>query len=152
MNREAADGKASRQSAILDVVAREDVATQNDLVRALKKRGISATQVSVSRDIAELGLVKASGKYRATVSAAEAPDPEMPLRVWMRGFASAGPNIVVIRCDTGTAQQVGLVVDHLAMEGVVGTIAGDDTVFVAVADAGTGRKFVDFLKSRMSST
>jgi transcriptional regulator of arginine metabolism len=54
--------KNARQSAILEAVSSEEIATQNDLVKSLKKRGISATQVSISRDVAELGLVKAAGR------------------------------------------------------------------------------------------
>src|ERR1700751_5574759 len=56
--------KSARQSAILEAVSSEEIATQNDLVKALKKRGIAATQVSISRDVAELGLIKAGGAYR----------------------------------------------------------------------------------------
>jgi transcriptional regulator of arginine metabolism len=146
----AADPKAARHAAILDAISRESIGTQNDLVKALRRRGISVTQVSVSRDVAELGIVKAAGRYR-TVSAdgASQSDPEMPLRVWVRTVASAGPNMVVVRCDTGTAQRVGIVIDGLALEGVVGTLAGDDTVFIAVTGAEANKRMSEFLNSRI---
>ncbi len=145
-----AEGKAARQTAILEAITQEEVATQNDLVRSLKKRGIAATQVSISRDIAELGLVKAAGVYRPAASEA-APDAEMPLRTFVRGVTAAGPNLTVIRCDVGTAPRVGLVLDGLAQPGLVGTLAGDDTVFVAGDSAASQKRLIEFLKSRMAN-
>ena len=145
-----AEGKAARQTALLEAITQEDVETQNDLVRTLKKRGIAATQVSISRDIAELGLVKAAGVYRPASSEA-APDAEMPLRTFVRSVVAAGPNLTVIRCDTGTAPRVGLVLDGLAQPGLVGTLAGDDTVFVAGDTAAAQKRLIDFLQSRMTN-
>src|SRR5690349_2219591 len=97
------DRKTARQSAILEAIAREPLATQNELVRALKKMGVEATQVSISRDIAELGLVKAGGVYRAGTSETGAADAELPLRTFVKAALPAGPNLTVVRCDTGTA-------------------------------------------------
>lgn len=145
-----AEGKAARQAAILAAISEEEVATQNDLVRSLKKRGIAATQVSISRDIAELGLLKAGGVYKAA-SGESAPDAEMPLRTFVRAVIPAGPNLTVIRCDTGTAPRVGLSLDQLATPGAVGTLAGDDTVFVATDSASSQKKLVEFLQNRMAN-
>ncbi len=142
--------KSARQAAILEAVSQEAVATQNDLVRALKKRGIEATQVSVSRDIAELGLVKAGGAYKPAPADAGAHDPEMPLRTFVRTVSSAGPNLTVVRCDAGTAPRVGLVLDGLALPGLAGTLAGDDTVFVASQSGAAQKKLVEFLETRMA--
>src|SRR3569832_72968 len=97
------EGKTARQAAILEAVASEEIATQNDLVKALKKRGISATQVSVSRDVAELGLITAGGAYRPAAAETGAADPELPLRTFVRRVVAAGPNLTVVRCDAGTA-------------------------------------------------
>jgi transcriptional regulator of arginine metabolism len=145
-----AEGKAARQAAILSAISEEEIATQNDLVKALKKRGIGATQVSISRDIAELGLVKAGGVYKAA-SGEAAPDVEMPLRTFVRSVVPAGPNLTVIRCDTGAAPRVGLALDQLDMPGVAGTLAGDDTVFVASDSASSQKKLVEFLQNRMAN-
>jgi len=145
-----AEGKAARQTAILEAITQEPVATQNDLVRCLKKRGIAATQVSISRDIAELGLVKAAGVYRPATGEA-AHDAEMPLRTFVRSVTPAGPNLTVIRCDTGTAPRVGLVLDGLAQPGLVGTLAGDDTVFVAGDSAAAQKRLIEFIESRMTN-
>jgi transcriptional regulator of arginine metabolism len=142
--------KAARQQAILDIVGRQDMATQNDLVAALRKKRIAATQVSVSRDIAELGLVKLGGYYKPAGGPSGPADPELPLRAWMRAVLPAGPHMTVVRTDVGMAQSVGLVIDGLGFEGFVGSIAGDDTVFVAVRDAAAQKRVLDYLNARIN--
>ncbi|MDE2491583.1 MAG: arginine repressor [Elusimicrobia bacterium] len=144
-----AEGKAARQAAILEVVSREEIATQNELVRALKKRGVSATQVSISRDVAELGLVKSGGVYRPAPGEGGAADPELPLRTFVRRVVPAGPHLTVVRCDAGAAPRVGLVLDALPLEGLAGTLAGDDAVFVATESAPAQKKLVEYLTARM---
>lgn len=144
-------GKAARQAAILSAISESEVATQNDLVKELKKRGVAATQVSISRDIAELGLIKAGGVYRAATSESGASDPELPLRTFVRRVDAAGPNLTVVRCETGTAPRVGLSLDGIALPGIVGTLAGDDTVFVAGDSAAAQKKLIEFLTSRMAN-
>ena len=147
-----AEGKTARQAAILEAVSSEEIATQNDLVKALKKRGISATQVSVSRDVAELGLIKAGGAYRPAAAETGAADPELPLRTFVRRVVAAGPNLTVVRCDAGTAPRVGLVLDGLTrLPGLAGTLAGDDTVFVASDTAAAQKRLIEFLNSRMTN-
>lgn len=143
--------QATRQSAILEAVSQEDIGTQNNLVKALKRRGISATQVSISRDIAKLGLIKVGGIYRTAPAGTTAPDPELPLRTFVKRVDSAGQNLVVIRCEAGSAQRVALTLDALPLQGLVGTIAGDDTVFAAAADGAANKRIVDFIKSRLPS-
>lgn len=143
--------KTARQSAILEAVSQEEIATQNDLVKALKKRGIAATQVSISRDVAELGLVKAGGAYRPAAADGGAADPEMPLRTFVRRVAAAGPHLTVVRCDAGSAPRVGLVLDGMSQPGLVGTLAGDDTVFVASQSAAAQQRLIDLLRSRMAN-
>ena len=145
--------KTARQSAILEAVSQEEIGTQNDLVRALRKRGVSATQVSISRDVAELGLIKAGGVYRPAAAENGASDPELPLRTFVRRVAAAGPNLTVVRCDAGAAPRVGLALDEMkALPGLVGTLAGDDTVFVASDSGATQKKLIDFLNSRMAGS
>lgn len=143
--------KAERQAAILEIVGSEDIATQTELAKALKKRKISATQVSVSRDMAELGLVKAGGFYRQGNLDTQATDPEAPLRASLKSVEPAGPNLLVLKTVTGMAQPVGLVVDAMTMEGLVGTIAGDDTVFLAVKDAATSKRVLEYLTARIKA-
>jgi transcriptional regulator of arginine metabolism len=141
--------KGARQAAILEAITAAQIATQNELVAALKKRGVAATQVSISRDIAELGLVKLGGVYKPATLEAGAADPQLPLRSFVRGVTPAGAHLTVVRCDVGSAPRVGLALDQLAMPGLVGTLAGDDTVFVASADAAAQKALIGFLNSRM---
>ncbi|MBI4371539.1 MAG: hypothetical protein HY552_04500 [Elusimicrobia bacterium] len=149
MNKHSPADKAARQTAILEAVAREEIATQDGLARALRRRGIAATQVSISRDVAELGLAKAGGVYRTATDGAGAADPELPLRAFVRRADAAGPHLVVVRCGEGTAARVAYVLDNLTMPGLVGTLAGDDTVFVAVDSAAAQKRLLDFLRARM---
>ena len=144
--------KSARQAAILEVVTQAEVATQNDLAAALRKRGVPATQVSLSRDIAEMGLIKVGGRYKPATADTGAADSELALRTSLKAVKPAGPNLVVLLCDTSAAQPVGLVIDKLAIAGVVGTIAGDDTVFVAVDSAAAGKRLVEFLQSRITKS
>ncbi|MEK7858257.1 MAG: ArgR family transcriptional regulator [Elusimicrobiota bacterium] len=141
--------KSARQAAILEAVTQAPVATQHEVVRALKKRGIEATQVSISRDIAELGLIKAGGVYRPAPAAGAPADPEAPLRSSVLRAQAAGANLVVIRCEAGMAPRVGLVLDGMTFPGIIGTLAGDDTVFIAVDSSAANKRLVDFLQSRI---
>lgn len=142
-------GKKARQAALLQAIREEELGTQEDAVRALKKRGIKATQVSVSRDISELGLVKAGGRYQAAAAQPQAADLEYPIQAWVRSARAAGPYMTVIRCATGTAQRVGLALDQLAMSEVVGTLAGDDTVFCATTTPADNERLLRFLRCRI---
>ena len=144
------DWKTARHAAILEAVTHEKISTQNELSRRLKKRGVSATQVSISRDIAELGLIKTGGIYRTGTVGVGASDSEMPLRTFVRRVTAAGPNLTVVSCETGTAQRVGLALDALPIEGLAGTLAGDDAVFVASKNAASQRRLIDFLESRIN--
>lgn len=132
----------ARRRAILELLAQADFSTQQEIARALRRRGIRAAQASVSRDLRQLGLVKAGGVYRAA-----ALGPDAPLRVSVRAAASVPPNLVVVRCDAGAAPRVGLALDQKGLPGVAGTVAGDDTVFVAVVSPEAGRRVVRFLES-----
>lgn len=81
----AEDSKLARQEALLEAIRRDSFGTQQGLIRALKKAGVSATQASVSRDIAELGLVKVSGKYQAAPAPSPAADdPELHAELEVR--------------------------------------------------------------------
>lgn len=143
--------KKERQTLLLQAVREQELATQQDVVRALKKLGVSATQVSVSRDINELGLVKASGRYQAALPQAQASDPDFPLRAWINSATPAGTNLIVLKCDPGSAQRVARALDELgpAAPDLVGTVAGDDTVFCAVSGASGQQKLLSYIKERL---
>ena len=139
-----------RQQAVLEAISTLPLATQQEISQVLRKKGIEATQVSISRDISELGLVKAGGRYVSGHPAA--PTPSDPLSAFVKAAQAAGPNLVVVKCDTGAAPRVGLALDQLAFPGLVGTLAGDDTVFAAVATAADNTRLVRLIQSRIPQT
>jgi transcriptional regulator of arginine metabolism len=137
-----------RREAILTLVSSRRLATQEDLVAALGDVGIEASQASVSRDIAVLGLVKVGGRWVPPSAAGDSGDPlEQRIAAFTLSVAPAGANLLVLRTPPGEAQGVALALDRLDLAGVVGTVAGDDTIFVAVADAVASRRVRQRLES-----
>jgi transcriptional regulator of arginine metabolism len=129
-----------RRELLLGLIATRRVETQDDLVAALREAGIEASQASVSRDIAALGLVKVAGQWAAPTKVEHNGNPaEERIRSYLLSAATAGPNLVVLKTPPGEAQGVGLAFDHLDLPGVVGSVAGDDTIFVAVRGAREGK-------------
>src|SRR5690349_2183930 len=123
--------KTERQQKILEIISARRVATQEQLARELGRRGIEATQSSVSRDIVELGLTKLHGRYTAPVSAFAGSA--------VVAVETAGDNLIVIKTDIGQASATALAIDRAAVTEIVGTVAGDDTLFVAVKNADAQR-------------
>ena len=127
-----------RRSQILDLLRAEEVETQEDLRRKLARRGIHVTQATVSRDIEELGLVKTRTGYRLP-EAAEPITPLQPaLTVVLKEFLTdvlQAANLVVLKTRPGNAHSVAVALDAEPWEGVVGTIAGDDTIFIATTSS-----------------
>ena len=125
-----------RQRQILELCASRVLRTQEELAEALAKAGWTATQSSVSRDIAMLGLVKVDGVYRRPRHTARPrgnPDVGRIVDVVLTA-ESAGDALIVLKTPAGEANHVAVGLDRLAWPEVVGTIAGDDTIFVAVRD------------------
>jgi transcriptional regulator of arginine metabolism len=120
--------KTERQNLILDLISAREIGTQDELAELLERKGIAATQSSISRDLLDLGVVKANGHYTL---------PHKPANAAFFGLLSletAGPNLIVARCASGLASAAAVRIDAARVEGIVGTIAGDDTIFIAVAD------------------
>jgi transcriptional regulator of arginine metabolism len=111
--------------------------TQSELVAALRERGFDITQSSLSRDLMFLGARKVDGAYRlgGDADAQEDSSQDYPtlaeLQPFVRAMRPAGPNILVVSTRPGLAQTVALALDSMSMPEVTGTVAGDDTVFVA---------------------
>ncbi len=121
--------KERRQQKIVSLVRATKVGTQAELTARLERAGFAATQSSVSRDIEELGIVKRHGRYVV-------PQNETSTRA--RGLidlAPAGEVLVVARCEPGLASAIAVEIDRAPLDEVVGTIAGEDTIFIAVRDA-----------------
>ncbi len=134
--------KSIRHAAILEMIEHQDVETQEDLAELLKQRGILVTQATVSRDIKELHLLKVladNGGYKyATLDKAEKGMNERLIRIFAESvvsIAGAG-NMIVIKTLTGSANAAAEAVDSLRLSSVVGTLAGDNTIFVVVRDPG----------------
>lgn len=128
--------RRQRQVKILELISTRAIHTQEELAEALAREGWEVTQSSVSRDITALGLVKADGAYqRAPAPAAQPGDPdERRIAEGLLDAVPAGDALVVLRTPPGEASRVAAALDRLAWPGIAGTIAGDDTVFIAVRD------------------
>lgn len=128
--------KLYRRTRILDLLRAERVATQAELCHRLARRGVHVTQATVSRDLEELGIIKTREGYRLPNAAepAGAPQPQPPLPVVLKEFlrdARQASNLVVLKTHPGNAHSVAVALDAEQWPGVVGTVAGDDTIFVA---------------------
>lgn len=122
----------SRQQKILEIINAKPVATQQELAAHLSKRGFAATQSSVSRDIVKLGLTKVDGYYVAPEAAVKVGGP-------LTSIDTAGDNIIVVRTEVGLAQPAALTIDRAAIAEIVGTVAGDDTIIIAVKNGAAQR-------------
>ncbi len=143
--REALARKHHRQQALLRAVAQQHLATQADLVRALRGAGFPATQATVSRDIVELGLVKVARDGTHAYAPPTAANPGGGLER-LRRFCEDYPvegalaaNLVVLRSLPGTANALAAALDASRLDEAVGTLAGDDTVFLAASNQRSAR-------------
>lgn len=136
--------KRARQQAIGDVVRRQRVHTQQELVTALREKGYRATQATVSRDITEMGLLKVrrEGSLIYALPSSEAAvelSGEQRLAGLLRDLpidVRVSGTLLILRAVPGTAHAIAAALDRARWPDTLGTIAGDDTVFVACADAG----------------
>lgn len=126
--------KSYRQGQILNLIRASNISTQEDLAHALRDRGVEATQVTLSRDIRELGLVKTSDGYRALPPRERQEDLASVASEFLRDVRVA-QNQIVLRTAPGHASSVAVALDNAAWPEVVGTLAGDDTVLVVCPDA-----------------
>ncbi|MEI8215529.1 MAG: arginine repressor [Eubacteriales bacterium] len=130
----------SRQNKILDIINTNEVETQERLVALLKKSGYKVTQATISRDIKELQLVKilsSSGKYKYSVgSNNEQPVTDRFIKIFRDTIltVTASGNIIVLKTLTGCANAACEAIDSLNMQNIIGTIAGDNTIFVVAND------------------
>ena len=127
--------KEKRQKKILELIAARSIGTQEALTQALNEAGFPATQATVSRDMRELGLKKMSGDGKGTrYVAGNTGNHTAYRRILSDGILSIEPagNLVVIRTVSGAAMAVGAALDNMHLSGLVGCIAGDDTLFLAV--------------------
>ncbi|MBN2447490.1 MAG: arginine repressor [Phycisphaerae bacterium] len=127
--------KSERQVALRRLVRRQAIANQNEMVSLLNELGFKATQASVSRDVRELGLVRVNGHYVAASELDGAPGAVPTIgdhNELITSVEPVGANLIVIKTPPGAASAVAIELDKLKGLDIVGTVAGDDTVFVAV--------------------
>ena len=130
--------KTVRQMAILDIIAKQDVETQEELAEALRARGIQVTQATVSRDIKELRLLKVltpSGSYKyATADKAENGLSERFIRMLAESLLSvaASNNLIVVKTLSGSANVAAEALDSLHWPEILGTLAGDNTILLII--------------------
>lgn len=126
--------KERRQQKISNLISTQRIATQTELARRLERAGLVATQSSVSRDLEELGIVKQKGRYTLPQSAANGAEVHGLL-----SLEQAGDALVIAKCESGMASAVAVRIDRAHLTEIAGTLAGEDTVFIAVRDNKTRR-------------
>ncbi|MBQ8731889.1 MAG: arginine repressor [Oscillospiraceae bacterium] len=145
--------KTKRHAKILELIGQFEIDTQEELLRRLRMEGFEVTQATVSRDIKELRLIKtqaSSGRYRYT---AQAPSPSNETARFYSIFTEAAVDVdfagytAVVKCHTGMAQAACASLDAMHMKGVVGTIAGDDTIFVLLRTEALCNEFVSDVRA-----
>jgi transcriptional regulator of arginine metabolism len=141
--------KKIRQKAILDLVRGTEIASQEELLEGLLARKIDVSQSTLSRDIQELGLAKSGGVY--TVMGAETPrgNSDDAVRRTLREFltdVSVAQNLVVVKSGPGHASTISRAIDETGWDEIVGSLAGDDTVFVAVRNEREARRVADRIR------
>ena len=140
--------KSQRQAQIMEIISTRDIETQEQLLEALQKAGVSSTQATISRDIKELHIVKELtkfGTYRYTTASKEVSGSfsnrlNTIFKECVTGYDYA-QNIVVIHTLPGLAGAAASAIDAMNMSVVVGTLAGDDTVMVVMRDTNAAASF-----------
>lgn len=138
--------KRERHRVLLDLIGSESIGNQVVLASKLSEAGFSVTQASVSRDLDELGIVKANGAYALRLRL-----PELATDLGTVTFDIAGECLIVGRCASGLASAITVRIDASAFEEIVGTIAGDDTIFIAVKNAADQPVVLEKLKAQIAN-
>ncbi len=143
--------KKNRHEALLSLIEKEEIGTQDELLQKLNELGYKVTQATVSRDIKQLKLIKVpgkSGQYKYSCATNDAEDRSGKYHsILMHSVISVdyAGNIAVIKCYSGMAQAACAAVDNLGPENVVGTLAGDDTIFLLCKNEVSAAELKDFI-------
>ncbi|MDD6490433.1 MAG: arginine repressor [Clostridia bacterium] len=148
--------KTGRQAKILELIKENNIETQSDLLEMLRKSGFNVTQATVSRDIKEMRLVKVlanDGSYKYAAETVNADEEASHSYLFATAVLSVdyAHNIVVIKTRSGMAQAVCASLDSTHRIGVLGSIAGDDTIFVATRTDAASVTLVADIKKLMSN-
>jgi transcriptional regulator of arginine metabolism len=145
--------KTLRQRAILQLLKQGQVATQEDLQRTLRKRGIRVGQATLSRDIRDLGLSKAANGYSLPPRDGSVSFALPPVSRLVREFAlevRAAQNLLVIKTSVGSAQPVAAALDEQDWPEAIGTIAGDDTILMVCRDRDDAKKLAERIQEMLA--
>jgi len=138
----------ARRAAILRILKESSVHKQEELVQILRREGFEATQSSVSRDLRELGVAKAGDHYILPSGAGGLREgPFAALAGFVIDIRTAGASLTVLKTTTGTAQSVAVAIDQAGWPEVVGTLSGDDAIFIATENEAAQRQLTDRLRT-----
>ena len=143
------ENRERRQQAIRQILQNQPVGRQSELVALLEQRGIPATQSSVSRDLRELGIAKLGEAYAPALMDQPADNPPPPPD-FVRSVRNAGTNLMVIRTAIGAASRVAVYLDRSGWPEIVGTISGDDTVFIATESGAAQQRLTARLRTHFA--
>ena len=149
--------KIQRHAKILEIINTKDIDTQEELAEELKKRGMDVTQATVSRDIKELKLIKVlseKGTYKyATISQNEGLLSNKLVNVFSNTVINVEnvQNFVVVKTLSGSGSAAAEAIDSMTFEGIAGTIAGDNTIFILTMNEEKAQEIVKKLKKLLSS-
>ena len=144
-----AETREQRHAAILDILSSRPVKRQAEFVSLLKDQGFEATQSSVSRDLRELGISKLADGYSRLANAEAGNEPDIAATGFVREVLAAGSNLTVVHTAIGAAQRVAVFLDRSNWPEIVGTVSGDDTIFVATRNKQDQRKLINRLQTTL---
>ncbi len=148
--------KVTRHAKILEIINNHDIETQEELAEELKKNGMNVTQATVSRDIKELKLIKVladSGKYKyATIMHTESLLSNKLVSIFSQTVIQVEciDNFIILRTISGSASAAAEAIDSLNLDGIAGTIAGDNTIFVLARNAEKAQIITQKMKKMIS--
>ena len=146
-----AEQRNERRLAIAKLLREHDIERQSELVALLRAAGYAATQSSVSRDLKDMGAVKQKNGYRLPESESNGNgDSLQEIAEFVREIRPAGANLIVVTTAIGAAQRVAVTLDRFHWPEVVGTLSGDDTIFIATATAAQQRRLRARLKQGLT--
>lgn len=146
--------KIRRQEALIQIITETNVETQEELQKLLREKGFNTTQATISRDIKELKIEKISyngnrHKYAVRVASNNNENNESYKHILGNGITSIdyANNIIVVKTVSGMAMAAAAAIDNLDIKGIMGCIAGDDTIFLAIKDSNLAEEIIGEIKN-----
>jgi len=148
-----AEQRNERRIAIADLLREHAIERQSELVELLRRAGYTATQSSVSRDLRDMGAIKLKNRYSLPEEEAGGNgDSLRQAAEFIREIRAAGPNLLIVSTAIGAAQRVAVTLDRISWPEIVGTLSGDDTIFIATATAAQQRRLRARLKQNLQGS